>query len=65
MYLLALPSEGIGSKEHNRAKGTRQLHDQMGAVHMRTDSGTGGQGSLRVPLNPAVIDPVGFPYVDM
>ena len=31
---------------------------------MGTDSSMGGKGSLRAPLNLAVIGPVGIPYID-
>ena len=60
-----MPFEGISVKESNGAKGTWQLCDQMGAVHMSTDGGVGRQGSLRVSLDLAVIDQVGIPYIDM
>ena len=65
MCPFAMPSEGISIKECNRAKGTRQLHAQMDLAHMRTDSGSGGQGLLRAPLNLAAVDPVGIPFLDM
>ena len=42
MCLLTMSSEGIGIEEHKRAKGTQQLHAQMGTVHMKTDSSTEG-----------------------
>ena len=63
MCPLPMPFEGIGVKEHNGVEGTWQLHAQMGAAHMSTDGGTGEWGSFKVPLNPAVIDLVGIPYV--
>ena len=51
MCPLAIPSEGIGIKECNGAKGTQEHQAQMGRVHMRTDSSMGGQGFLRATLN--------------
>ena len=63
MCLLAMPSEGI--EEHKRAKGIQQLCSQMGIVHMRTDSGKGGGGSLRAPLDPAALDQVCVPYNEL
>ena len=65
MCQLVIPSEGISVKEHGGAEETYQLCAQMGMAHMRMDGGIGGWGSLRAPLNLAVIDPVNIPYIDM
>ena len=65
MCLLVMAFDGIGMKDNNGAEGTWQLHAQMGVLHMSTDGGMVGQGSLSTPLNLAVVDPLGVTYVDM
>ena len=65
MHPLAMQFEGTGIKENNRAERTQQFHVQKDMMHMGTDGGMGGQGSLRAPLYPAALDPLGVTYVDM
>ena len=48
----------LGHQNLKRQLGTGALQpcSQMVMVHMGTDDGTGGRGSLGAPLGPAVID---------